>query len=90
MLLELAWLACYGFIMQIADGFIENSNTLCIEKLYDWRYTIRTICIRIRIVDDVVGVGRLFVKTQRKNWISADADTNMYLRFIYLLTYKTE
>lgn len=85
MLLELAWLACYGFIMQIADGFIENSNTLCIEKLYDWRYTIRTICIRIRIVDDVVGVRR-----QRKNWISADADTNMYLRFIYLLTYKTE
>lgn len=75
--------------MQIADSFIENSNTLCIEKLYDWRYTIRTICIRIRIGDDVVGVGRLFVKTQRKNWISADADTNMYLRFIYLLTYKT-
>lgn len=66
MLLELAWLACYGFIMQIADGFIENSNTLCIEKLYDWRYTIRTICIRIRIVDDVVGVGRLFVKTHRE------------------------
>lgn len=58
---------CYGFIMQIADGFIENSNTLCIEKLYDWRYTIRTICIRIRLVDDVVGVGRVFVKTQRMN-----------------------
>lgn len=35
--LELAWLAYYGFIMQIVDGFIwENSNTsyVYMEKLY--------------------------------------------------------